>query len=66
MDNLYRVINITPPPELDCSKCHYKYDRVACRLCRQDEQIRLAEACGSASVSKQHPNKEIYSLIRGR
>ena len=60
-----KTIYVTPPPvtlELDCSLCHYKLTRY-CRICHQE---RLAEKLGDAMLSKLHPDKETYTLMRGR
>jgi len=64
MDNLYRVINVTPPPidkELDCKDCKWRLPDT-CKVCRQE---RLAEKLGDAMLSKLHPDKETYTLMRG-
>ena len=64
MDNLYRVINVTPPieKEMDCSSCKWRLPET-CRVCRQE---RLAEKLGDAMLSKLHPDKETYTLMRRR
>ena len=63
--NLYRVINVTPPIEKEdssklCSNCKWRLPET-CKICRQE---RLAEKLGDAMLSKLHPDKETYTLMR--
>jgi len=62
--NLYtRTINVTPEIELDCNACVWRLP-TTCKSCRVEGGIEDAELRGNVSLSKQHPDKETYTLMR--